>query len=342
MPTPDEIRRYETGSESLLASPLTAAGRQRPQLACPDEIPTTLLQWRQSVANNHESSLPRDARLLSSLADAIPPTDSKLAENQSGSDCSRDQISIPSPTGSIDQKFSLHNSVTSLTSSSDLPESHSPLSLSHEYSTTRVRDTLFDLWTLLSNMFTPNTSFYHQYHAHSFGLGLASWESKAAAHSSMKSRLTLSMSIWANLSYVDTFVSKVRMLQNYYCYLILTYRFPRPYWQSSNSNYILWGRNDWTKVLFPNSSSRMGSNWENRLSALGQIPRIQIHFATSKEARLHLQKFCREGIYLHALERIFPGPWPPRAPNIWSIVRGILLCLLPSIDRKRLRNLLSY
>ncbi|KAF8418018.1 vacuolar import and degradation protein [Tirmania nivea] len=138
MPTPDEIRRYETGNDGLLASSMTAAGRQRPQLACPDEIPTTLSQWRQSVANNHESSLPGEAGLLSSLANAISPTDSKLAENQSGSDCSRDQISIPSPTGSIDQKFSLRNSVFSLASSSDLSESHSPLSLSHEYSTTRL------------------------------------------------------------------------------------------------------------------------------------------------------------------------------------------------------------
>ena len=131
MPTPDEIRRHDIGSDAFSLT----AGRSRPQLACPDEIPLTLSQWRQSVlANNHQSqevTVP-----TSPLEDAaISPIDVKHLENQPGSDCATAQAS---PTGSIEQKFPPLNSVTSLTSSSELYESQSPLSLSHEFSTTRV------------------------------------------------------------------------------------------------------------------------------------------------------------------------------------------------------------
>lgn len=163
MPTPHEIRRYESGSQGRLASTLTAAGRPRPQLACPDEIPTTLSQWRQSVANNHQSQTVPN--LASPLVESTPAsTDPNLFDSQPGLDCSGDQTSIPSPTGSIEQKFSLRNSITSLSSSSDLAESHSPLSLSREYSTTRVCSRL-----PLIYYFTPNRaqcfSFCHQHHA---------------------------------------------------------------------------------------------------------------------------------------------------------------------------------
>ncbi|KAF8474687.1 vacuolar import and degradation protein-domain-containing protein [Kalaharituber pfeilii] len=136
MPTPDEIRRHEIGRQGLLDPVANTGGRQRPQLACPDEIPLTLSQWRQSVANNHES---QEHGPASPVGESIhSPADPKQSENQDGSDCVRAQ-SIPSPSGSVDQKFQLRsNTGTSLTSSSELSESHSPLSLSHEYSTARL------------------------------------------------------------------------------------------------------------------------------------------------------------------------------------------------------------
>jgi len=121
---------HDTG-ENAFASTFTAVGRQRAQLACPDEIPTTLSQWRQSVADNQSQ---HEMSPLSDLPSAS--TDSKFPDTQPDVECIRPHILCP--TGPIDQRFPARNSITSIASSSEFSESHSPLSLSHEFSTTRL------------------------------------------------------------------------------------------------------------------------------------------------------------------------------------------------------------
>lgn len=126
MPTPDEIRGHGNGSLALEASlALTSSpNRQpRPQLACPEDNSLTLSQWRQSVANSETTISP-----VSPSGESVPsPTD----EKQDGPQF------ITSRTNSVDQKsLQLRKGSDAFTTYFFGP--HSPLSLSHEFSSIRV------------------------------------------------------------------------------------------------------------------------------------------------------------------------------------------------------------
>lgn len=134
MPTPDEIRNHGIDGSVMIHTFNGPIGRQmRPQLACPDEVPSTLSQWRQSVANNqnnihsHEPITPLSRTTSdSSFGDAKHPEQHAIAHYTGPSPMS-------SPTSATESKpFQLRNGTT------DLDEVYSPLSLLHEFSSVRL------------------------------------------------------------------------------------------------------------------------------------------------------------------------------------------------------------